>query len=112
MATWNYTKNVIMDNKSQEGRMAHENASSDSGGLQDWYYDQIESGLADPTMAFVPIKLVPDNVWEHLVTDQAQADSLIITALATAERIGYPLSATVVDVDYTTDTIPDDFDVN
>lgn len=109
MATWNYTKKIIMDNKSVEGRAAHEAAFLDRKSYQDWYYEQVDAMLADKTTLFIPHKFASDIVLEFLVTDQAQADSYIAMAYAVAERIGYPLSATVVDVDYTTDTIPDDF---
>lgn len=98
-----------MDNKSTEGRIALENAFNDKGGLEDWYYDQAEAGLADPFNSFLPTYQSSETVWEHLVTDQTQADSFMATALAQAERIGYPLSGTIVDVDYTSDTIPDNF---
>jgi len=109
MATWNYTKKIIMDNKSVEGREAHEHEFQDTNSYQDWYFEQIEAGLADPNRGFVHLKLAADTVYEILVTDQTQADSYIAMAYAVAERIGYPLSATVVDVDYATDTIPDNF---
>ena len=106
---WNYTKNVILDNKSIEDRVAMESVFFDANGPQDWYYDQVEAGLADPLSRFLPVYQSSDTVWEHLVTDQVQADSYIAMAYAVAERIGCPLNGTVVDVDYTTDTIPDDF---
>ncbi len=89
-----------MDNKSVEGREAHEHINS----YQDWYFEQIEAGLADPNRVFVHFKLAADTVYEILVTDQTQADSYIAMAYAVADRIGDPLSATVVDVDYATDT--------
>jgi hypothetical protein len=109
MKTWHYTKNVVMDNKTIEGREALDNTFLDLGSFQDWYFKQVEAGLADSTMIFVPQKLASDTVYEHLVTDQTQADSFIAMAYAQAERIGRPLSGIVVDVDYTTDTIPVDF---
>ena len=108
MATWNYTKKLIMDNKSMEGREAHEAAYTDKGAYQDWYFDQVDAGLADNRSTFAPYT-VTDAVYEFLMADQAQVDSYIAMAYAVAERIGYPLSATVVDVDYTTSTIPIDF---
>ena len=98
-----------MDNKSVEGREAMEDALQILGGQQDWYYDQVEAGLADPLHYFLPCYQSSDTEWEHLVADQDQADSFIAITLAVAERIGYPLTATVVDVDYTTGTIPSDF---
>ena len=98
-----------MDNKSHEGREAHDHTFQDINSYQDWYFEQIEAGLADETAFFPPLKLVSPSVYEFLVTDQTQADSYIAMAYETAIKIGYPLSATVVDVDYTTDTIPSDF---
>ena len=100
-----------MDNKSVEGRAAHEATYYDQNSYQDWYYDQVDAGLADNRTMFLAFKPIDHtiSVLEFLVTDQTQADSYIAMAYAVAERIGYPLSATVVDVDYTTDTIPDDF---
>ena len=100
-----------MDLKSADGRTAHENAFTDPGGPQDWYYSQIDAGLADPTRTFVPLMLVSNTVYENLVADQAQADSFLANQYAMAEKIGCPLNGTVVDVEYTADTIPDDFNI-
>tara|TARA_R110000868_G_scaffold228194_1_gene481207 strand:- start:252 stop:590 length:339 start_codon:yes stop_codon:yes gene_type:complete len=112
MTTWNYTKKIVMDNKTAEGCLAHENAFNLTDGLQDWYFAQADAGLVDPTRLFLPSKKLSDTVYEILVTDQAQAESFLAATLAVAEKIGFPLSDTIVDVDYTTDTIPDDFDVS
>ena len=109
MATWNYTKKIIVTHISVDGRVAHENAFADLNGPQDWYYDQIDAGLADPSRPFVPLMLVSDTVYELLVTDQAQADSFLATTYAAAEKIGYPLNGTVIDVVYTSETIPWEF---
>ena len=110
MTTWNYTKKIVMDNKTAEGCLDLEDAFNYAGGLQDWYFEQADAGLADSAKSFAPSNKLSDTVWEHLATDQAQADSFLATALAVAEKAGLPLSGTIVDVDYTTDTIPDDFD--
>ena len=105
MTTWNYTKKITMDNLSLEGRLTHE----EEVGYVDWYFSQAEAGLADSTLSFTPVYLASDSVYEVLVTNQTQADSYIAMAYAIGEKIGYPLNATVVDVNYTTDTLPDNF---
>jgi hypothetical protein len=112
MKTWNYTKKLIVDNKTEDGRWAHEAAYNDQGAYQDWYYDQVDAGLADDSMVFLP-HVIPDRdtMYTFLMTDQDQVDSYIAMAYAVAERIGHPLSHTVVDVDYTSDTIPIDFTI-
>ena len=110
MTTWNYTKKLVMDNKTAEGCLALEDAFNAVGGLQDWYFAQADAGLADPANSFSPSNKSSDTVWEHLLINQTQADSFLATALAMAEKMGLPLSGTIVDVDYTTDTIPADFD--
>ena len=99
-----------MDNKTAEGCLTLEDAFNNVGGLQDWYYEQVDAGLADPSKSFTPSNKLSDTVWEHLAADQAQADSLLAAALAIAEKVGCPLSGTIVDVNYTSETIPADFD--
>jgi len=99
-----------MDNKTAEGCLSLEDAFNAVGGLQDWYFAQADAGLADPSKSFSPSNKFSDTVWEHLVADQAQADSFLAAALAVAEKVGLPLSGVIVDVDYTSDTIPADFD--
>ena len=110
MTTWNYTKKIVMDNKTQQGCLDLENAFHSAGGLQDWYFEQAEAGLADPSKSFVPSNKASDTEWQHLATDQTQADSFLAAALAVAEKEGLPLSGEIVDVDYTSDTIPVEFD--
>ena len=83
-----------MDNHTPEGRMAHE---AQFEVYQDWYFNQVDNGLADSTVDFNPYEWVSDTVCEILVVDQSQADSYISMAYALADRIQYPLSSTVVD---------------
>ena len=95
-----YTKKIIMDNKTPDGRAAHE-AYGET--YLDWYFDQVEAGLADYNgSGFVSYEWVSDTVCEIIVTDQAQAESYIAMAIALGEKIGFPLSATIVD--YTAET--------
>ena len=98
-----------MDNKSAEGAADLFFAFHNVNGLQDWYFDQVEAGLADNSLDFCPFRIIPNFVFEVLATDQVQADSLMARSLAVAENIGRPLSGIIVDVDYTSETIPDDF---
>ena len=64
----------------------------------DWYYDQIDSGLADPNLDFTDIcQKISDTEYSILVTDQTQADSYIAMVSAIGEQIGYPVNTTVVD---------------
>ena len=83
-----------MDNKTLEGANAHTN---NSDVYQDWYVDQANAGLANDTTIFNMYEWTSDTVCEIIVTDQAQADSFIAMAYALADKIGYPLSATVID---------------
>lgn len=94
MTDFTHTKKIIMDNKTLEGANAH---TYNGEVYQDWYHDQVYAGLADGTRQFSVYKWISDSVCEILVTDQAQADSYIAMAYALADKIGYPLSATVVD---------------
>ena len=81
---------------SVEGCIQHENAIF-LDTYQDWYFAQIEAGLADPDLAFQDIcKKISDTMYAILVVDQAQADSYIAVAYAIADQIGHPLNATVV----------------
>ena len=85
-----------MSTLSVEGCKQHENAIFFDI-YQDWYFDQIEAGLADPNLAFQDIcKKISDTMYAILVVDQAQADSYIAMAYAIGDQIGYPLSATVI----------------
>jgi|688.fasta_scaffold1779327_1 hypothetical protein len=94
MTDFTHTKKIIMDNNTPEGANAHTN----NGEVYlDWYFDQVDAGLADSTKQFCVYEWISDSVCEILVTDQAQADSFIAMAYALADKIGYPLSATVVD---------------
>ena len=95
MANFTYTKKIIMDNKTPEGADAH----TDNRELyRDWYLDQVDAGLADGTKLFSEFfEWTSDSVAEILVTDQAQADSYIAMAYALADKMGYPLSHTVID---------------
>ena len=111
MPVWKYTKKLIMDNKSLEGAADLFYAFHNVNGLQDWWFEQIEAGLADNSLEFCPFRYVPDFVFEILVTDQVQADAFMVRTLAVAENIGRPLSGIIVDVDFTSETIPDDFRV-
>ncbi len=84
-----------MDNKTVEGATAH---TDNLQTYTDWYYDQVDAGLADGTMQFDQIcDWVSDSVCEIQLTDQAQVDSYVAMAYALADKIGFPLSATVVD---------------
>ena len=111
MSIWKYTKKLIMDNKSTEGAHDLFFAFGNVNGLQDWWFEQVEAGLADNSLEFCPFRFIPDFVFEVLVTDQVQADSFMARSLAVAENIGHPLSGIIVDVDFTSETIPDDFRV-
>jgi hypothetical protein len=94
MTNFTYTKKIIMDNKTPEGAFAHTNNSET---YTDWYYAQVVAGLADDTRSFTQHEWTSPCVCEILVTDQAQANSYIAMAYTLADKIGYPLSATVVD---------------
>ena len=112
MATWKYTKKLTLDYKSAKGRQAHESAYLDVNAYQDWYYEQIDAGLADGRGPYVPFKLVSDTVYEIIVTDQSQADSYVAMVDALGDRLGFPIAGySVTDVDYTAETIPVDFTV-
>ena len=91
-----YTKKIIMDNKTLEGATVHiDNIEV----YTDWYYDQVDAGLADGTKQFNDFcNWVSDSVCEIILTDQAQVDSYITMAYALADKIGCPLSATVATV--------------
>jgi hypothetical protein len=97
MTTWKHTKKILMDHLSTEGCTQHENEIFYDV-YEDWHWDQIDSGLADPNLNFQDIcKKISDTMYAILVTDQAQADSYIAMAYAIGDQIGYPLKATVVD---------------
>ena len=94
MSEFIHTKKIIMDNSTPEGASAH---LDNSDVYIDWYLDQVDAGLADSTRQFCIHEWTYASVCEILVTDQAQADSYIAMAYALADKIGHPLSATVVD---------------
>ena len=94
MSDFAYTKKLIMDNKNADTRAAHE---AQAEVYFDWHFEQIEAGLADTAMAFVPYEWVSDTICEIIVTDQVQAESFFAMATALGEKIGFPVSGTIVD---------------
>ena len=100
MTTWKHTKKILFNCLSTEGSTQHENYSQNetSNVYADWYFNQVEAGLADPNLVFDDIwKKISDTEWSILVIDQAQADSYIAMAYAIGDEIGYPLNHIVVD---------------
>ena len=101
MTTWKHTKKILFDCLSTEGSTQHENYSQNEtlNVYADWYFNQVEAGLADPNLVFDDIcKKISDTEWSILVIDQAQADSYIAMAYAIGDEIGYPLNHIVVDI--------------
>ena len=101
MTTWKHTKKILFNCLSTEGSTQHENYSQNetSNVYADWYFNQVEAGLADPNLVFDDIcKKISDTEWSILVIDQAQADSYIAMAYAIGDEIGYPLNHIVVDI--------------
>ena len=97
MTIWKHNKKILIDCLSIEGCTHHENDIFYDTYL-DWYYEQVESGLANPNLYFTDIcEKISDTEYLILVTDQTQADSYIAMVSAIAEKIGYPVKATVVD---------------
>ena len=100
MTTWKHTKKLILNCLSTEGSTQHENYSQNEplNVYADWYFNQVQAGLADPNLVFDDIcKKISDTEWSILVIDQAQADSYIAMAYAIGDEIGYPLNHIVVD---------------
>jgi len=83
-----------MDNKNADTRTGHE---AQSPAYLDWYFEQVETGLADGIMDFCLYEWVSDSVCEIIVTDQVQAESFLAMATALGEKIGFPVSGTIVD---------------
>ena len=94
MSNFTYTKKLIMDNKDADTRTAHE-AQVDA--YYDWYFEQVEAGLADNVLGFVLYEWVSDTICEITVTDQVQAESFFAMATALGEKIGFPVTGTIVD---------------
>ena len=94
MAIFTYTKKLIADYLTVEGRAAHEHQGEV---YQDWYFDQIDNGLADDTIGYAPYEWVSDTVIEVLLTDQTQAESLLALCNTIAADVGFPVVGNIVD---------------
>ena len=94
---WTYRKQLTCVNASQE----EFDASRNDVTFVDWFYDQVEQGLADSGRAWLPYRDIGIDklTTEILVSDQTQADSYITMGVAAYEKLGYTISYSVEDVD-------------
>lgn len=97
MTNFKHTKKIICDCLSVEGCLAHDTEDFVQT-YTDWYYEQIETGRADPNLRWDDVCMkISDTEYSVLVTDQTQADSIIAMVQRTADNIGYPVKFTVMD---------------
>jgi hypothetical protein len=97
MTDFKHTKKIICDCLSIEGSNAHDTDDLVNT-YSDWYYEQVEAGLADPNLVWWDVCVkISDTEYSLLVTDQTQADSIIAKVQKTADNIGYPVKFTVMD---------------
>lgn len=105
MSTWNYTKQISIIHPSEDSVIAHENNTD----WTDWFYNQVEAGLADSTLRFLPHAMASALEVHILCTNQAQVDSLLAVQKQVDQNVGFDVQTTVSDVAYTDLTMPDNF---
>ena len=97
MTTWTYTKKVICKHASIENRAAWNNQEWITA-YEDWYYDQVDANLADPSIDVSGLETwsVDNLTCEILCADQAQVELLIGFINGWEQKLP-ALSITIVD---------------
>ena len=94
---WTYRKKLVCVQTTQE----EFDALFVRDEWRDWFYDQVEQGLADSGRQWFPHQYTGEYGWttELLVTDQTQADAYIKMGVALGESLACPISYSIEDVD-------------
>ena len=94
---WTYRKKLVCVQTTQE----EFDTLFGCGEWSDWFYDQVDQGLADSGRVWFPHQYTGEHGWttELLVTDQMQADSYIAMGVALGASRGCPISYSIEDVD-------------
>lgn len=104
-----YTKKAIVDYHTQESAQAHFNQTVDE--WHNWYFNEFNNDQADNHLIFLPYTYTSPTVAEVLLKDMPQVERFIAHHQVLVEKIGYPVSVSVVDFDSTTEnfTILDEY---
>jgi len=100
-----YTKKAIVNYHTSESTMAHFEQAQNEWDV--WYYDELANGQADDRNMFLPYNYVSATVAEVLLKDVPQAERFIANHQAIVEKIGHPVSVSVVDFDSSTTDFQD-----
>ncbi len=99
-----YTKKAIVNYHTAESAMAHFEQAQNEWDV--WYYDELANKQADDQIIFLPYNYVSATVAETLLKDAPQAERFIANHQAIVEKIGHPVSVSVVDFDSSTTDFP------
>lgn len=97
MSIWKYTKKIIALTECVACMQKHEDKKFTNHYI-DWYYDQVDLGLADGNINFWALnKKISEYEYHTLVTDQKQADSFLELVQTIAKQVNCDIKYLVVD---------------
>ena len=92
MSSLTYTKKCIVEFSTVEGLLAHSNHVE----YTDWFKNQVDNNLADPTDSFLPFKSTSTTTNEVLCVNQSQAEELMAKMIEIGVQLDHPLTATTI----------------
>ncbi len=95
-----YTKKAIVNYHTPESAMAHFYQTINEWDA--WYFDELANKQADDQILFLPYDYVSATVAEVLIKDMPQAERFIANHQMLVEKIGHPVSVSVVDFNSST----------
>ena len=95
-----YTKKAIVNYHTAESAIAHFDQTVNEWDV--WYFDEITNEQADDQNIFLPYNYVSATVAETLLKDMPQAERFIANHQILVDKIGHPVSVSVVDFDSST----------
>ena len=95
-----YTKKAIVNYHTAESAMAHFDQTVNEWDV--WYYNELANKQADDQNIFLPYNYVSATVAETLLKDMPQAERFIANHQILVDKIGHPVSVSVIDFDSTT----------
>ena len=95
-----YTKKAIVNFYTAESAIAHLDQTLNEWDA--WYFDELTNKQADDRNIFLPYNYVSATVAETLLKDMPQAERFIANHQMLVEKIGHPVSVSVVDFDSST----------
>jgi hypothetical protein len=95
-----YTKKAIVNYHTSESAIAHFDQTQNEWDV--WYYNELTNGQTNDQFGFLPYNYVSATVAEALLKDMPQVERFIANHQMLVEKIGHPVSVSVVDFDSST----------